>query len=137
MSKGKLIVANWKMNFIYKDAFKFCKKISLTRKSIINKFVICPPLPLISKLSSVFKNIDFGAQDCHYEKFGAFTGDVSPYMLKDINCKYVIIGHSERRKKYFENSLILKKKLLTTLKNGLTPIYCIGEESSIRKKKKN
>ena len=110
MNKGKLIVANWKMNFLYKNAFNFCKNLLLKKKAINNSFIICPSSVLISQLASKFKNIIFGAQDCHFEKFGAYTGDISPLMLKDINCKYVIIGHSERRLYHFEDSLVLKKK---------------------------
>ena len=111
MNKDKLIVANWKMNFHYKNADNFCKKILSKKKLIKNKFVICPPTTLILQLSSKFKEITFGAQDCHYEKFGAYTGDVSASMLKNINCKYVIVGHSERRIYHFENSIAIKKKI--------------------------
>ena len=136
MSKGKLIVANWKMNFLYKNAFDFCKKILLKKKLIKNNFIICPPVTLILQLSSKFKEITFGAQDCHYEKFGPYTGDINASMLKNINCKYVIIGHSERRKYYFEDHIILKKKLESVINLGLIPIYCIGENIDIKKKGK-
>ena len=136
MNKGKLIVANWKMNFLYKDAFNFCKKILLKKKLIKNKFVICPPTTLILQLSSTFKGITFGAQDCHYEKLGAYTGDISALMLKDINCKHVIIGHSERRKYYFEDHIILKRKIESVINAGLIPIYCIGEDINIKRKDK-
>ena len=136
MNKGKLIVANWKMNFLYKNAFNFCKKILLKKKLIKNKFVICPPTTLILQLSSKFKGITFGAQDCHYEKLGAYTGDISALMLKDINCKHVIIGHSERRKYYFEDHIILKKKIESVINAGLIPIYCIGEDINIKRKDK-
>ena len=83
----------------------------------------------------MFKKINFGAQDCHYSDLGAFTGDISPLMLKKINCKYVIIGHSERRMYHFENNLIIKKKIIATLKNNLTPIICIGENLDVKIKK--
>ena len=136
MNKGKLIVANWKMNFLYKNAFNFCKKIFLKKKLIKNKFVICPPTTLILQLSSKFKGITFGAQDCHYEKLGAYTGDISALMLKDINCKHVIIGHSERRKYYFEDHIILKRKIESVINAGLIPIYCIGEDINIKRKDK-
>ena len=136
MNKGKLIVANWKMNFLYKNAFNFCKKILLKKKLIKNKFVICPPTTLILQLSSKFKGITFGAQDCHYEKLGAYTGDISALMLKDINCKHVIIGHSERRKYYFEDHIILKRKIESVINAGLIPIYCIGEDINIKRKGK-
>ena len=136
MNKDKLIVANWKMNFLYKNAFNFCKKILLKKKLIKNKFVICPPTTLILQLSSKFKEITFGAQDCHYEKLGAYTGDISALMLKDINCKHVIIGHSERRKYYFEDHIILKRKIESVINAGLIPIYCIGEDINIKRKDK-
>ena len=136
MNKDKLIVANWKMNFLYKNAFNFCKKILLKKKLIKNKFVICPPTTLILQLSSKFKGITFGAQDCHYEKLGAYTGDISALMLKDINCKHVIIGHSERRKYYFEDHIILKRKIESVINAGLIPIYCIGEDINIKRKDK-
>ena len=136
MNKGKLIVANWKMNFLYKNAFNFCKKILLKKKLIKNKFVICPPTTLILQLSSKFKGITFGAQDCHYEKLGAYTGDISALMLKDINCKHVIIGHSERRKYYIEDHIILKRKIESVINAGLIPIYCIGEDINIKRKDK-
>ena len=133
MNKDKLIVANWKMNFHYKNADNFCKKILSKKKLIKNKFVICPPTTLILQLSSKFKKITFGAQNCHYEKFGAYTGDISAAMLKNINCKYVIVGHSERRIHHFENSIVLKKKMECVLNAGLIPIYCIGEDVNIKK----
>ena len=133
MNKDKLIVANWKMNFHYKNADNFCKKILSKKKLIKNKFVICPPTTLILQLSSKFKEIAFGAQNCHYEKFGAYTGDISAAMLKNINCKYVIVGHSERRIHHFENSIVLKKKMECVLNAGLIPIYCIGEDVNIKK----
>jgi len=136
MNKGKLIVANWKMNFLYKNAFHFCKKILLKKKLIKNKFIICPPYTLISELSLKFKNITFGAQDCHYERFGSYTGNISAIMLKNISCKYVIVGHSERRIQHFENSIVLKKKMESVLNAGLTPIYCVGEDMNIKKKGK-
>ena len=126
MNKGKLIVANWKMNFLYKNAFNFCKKI-LLKKKLIKKY-------LFDERRS-FSYI-FGAQDCHYEKLGAYTGDISALMLKDINCKHVIIGHSERRKYYFEDHIILKRKIESVINAGLIPIYCIGEDINIKRKDK-
>ena len=110
--------------------------VKLKKKLIKNKFVICPPTTLILQLSSKFKGITFGAQDCHYEKLGAYTGDISALMLKDINCKHVIIGHSERRKYYFEDHIILKRKIESVINAGLIPIYCIGEDISIKRKGK-
>ncbi len=112
MNKDKLIVANWKMNLLYKNAFNFCKKISLKNKLIKNKFVICPPNTIISQLSAKFKKINFGAQDCSaVDEFGAYTGDINSKMLKDINCKYVLIGHSERRGLHNEDESLISLKI--------------------------
>ena len=76
--------------------------------------------------------IKLGAQDCHYAESGSFTGDVSAKMLKDVGCKYVIIGHSERRSLHAEGDEIIAKKLLTAAKAELTPILCVGESQEIR-----
>ena len=135
-NNNKLIIANWKMNSFYNNAVNFCKKIILNKKRIKNKFIICPPSIILFQLIKKFKNINFGAQDCHYNDLGAFTGDISPLMLKRIKCKYVIIGHSERRDYHNEDNKIIKKKILATIKNNLIPILCIGENLNIKKKNK-
>jgi len=135
MNKDKLIVANWKMNLLYKNAFNFCKKISLKNKLIKNKFVICPPTTIISQLSTKFKKINFGAQDCSaVEEFGAYTGDINSKMLKDINCKYTLIGHSERRELHKEDESLISLKILSVLKANINPILCVGENLNQKKK---
>lgn len=136
MNKAKLIVANWKMNFLNQEALNFCKKLIQKRKLIKNKYVICPPTTLIQQLALKFKNISFGSQDCHYDNFGPYTGDISVEMLKNINCKYVIVGHSERRKHHFEKQSLLKRKLESVIKSNLLPIYCVGEDIKDKRKGK-
>ena len=138
MKKGKIIIANWKMNFLLKNGKQFVKKILINKKIFKNKLIICPPTSIIYEISKQLKNknIGLGAQDCHFEKFGAFTGNVSPLMLKDIGCKYVILGHSERRIYHFESNLIIKKKLLNAIEHNLKVILCIGEDSKTKKKNK-
>ena len=128
MNKGKLIVANWKMNFFYKQAYNFCKKIISKKKQIKNNFIICPPSSLIFRLSNKFRQINFGAQDCSaVNEFGAYTGDINSKMLKDINCKYTLIGHSERRELYKEDESLISLKILSALKSNIKPILCVGE----------
>ena len=128
MNKAKLIVANWKMNFFYKQAYNFCKKIISKMKQIINNFIICPPSSLIFRLSNKFRQINFGAQDCSaVNEFGAYTGDINSKMLKDINCKYTLIGHSERRELYKEDESLISLKILSALKSNIKPILCVGE----------
>jgi len=88
----------------------------------------------IENLAAKIRKIDIGAQDCHFEEKGAFTGNISAKMLVDAGCKYVILGHSERRQHHFESDEIVQKKILVALKNKLMPILCIGESLDIRKK---
>ena len=115
----KLIIANWKCN---PKTLAEAKKLFNAVKN--TKAVICPPFVYLPFLKYEF----LGAQDCHYEQSGAFTGEVSPKMLKDLGCKYVIIGHSERRIHFKETDEMINKKLKAALKVGLIPILCIGEK---------
>ena len=122
MKKGKIIIANWKMNFLLNDAIVFIKKIILKKKIFKNKLILCPPSTIIFPIAKLLnKKITLGAQNCHYEKFGSYTGEISPLMLKDIGCSYVIIGHSERRELQFESNKIIKKKAENAIKNNNIP----------------
>lgn len=100
--------------------------------------VICPPHTSLSDVKEVImeSNIKLGAQDCYWEREGAFTGEISPSMLKDIGCEYVIIGHSERRQFFGETNETVNKKAKAVLKEGLKPIICVGEKLEERKKGK-
>ena len=85
--------------------------------------ILCPPSTIISPIAKLLnKKITLGAQNCHYEKFGSYTGEISPLMLKDIGCSYVIIGHSERRELQFESNEIIKKKAENAIKNKVNVI---------------
>ncbi len=113
-----LIVANWKMNPASpreaKQIFNAIKK---------KDFVLCPPFVYLP----LFKGITLGAQDCFFEEKGAYTGEVSAPMLKDLGVVYVIVGHSERRKYFKETNEIVNKKVRKVISSGLKPIMCIGE----------
>ncbi len=91
--------------------------------------VVCPPYTLLAYLADALEtsNILIGAQDVYWQDEGAFTGEVSPLMLKDIGCKFVIIGHSERRQYFGETNESVNKKIKASLKHNLTPIVCVGE----------
>jgi len=91
--------------------------------------VICPPFTALSKVHDTIidSSIMLGAQDMYWEEKGAFTGEISPNMLKDIGCRYVIIGHSERRHIFGEKDSEVNKKVKVVLKHGMIPIMCIGE----------
>ncbi len=118
----KLIVANWKMNPLsVKDAVALAK--ACDKKGV----VICPPFPFILSVAKVLHNATLGAQDCAWEEGGAYTGEVSAVQLKDCGVKYVIIGHSERRRYFKENNAMVARKIAACVQAGLTPILCVGE----------
>ena len=96
--------------------------------------VVCPPYTLLAYLADALEtsNILIGAQDVYWQDEGAFTGEVSPVMLKDIGCKFVIIGHSERRQYFGETNESVNNKIKAALRHNLTPIVCVGETLSQR-----
>ena len=125
-----LIAANWKMNKDVKEAVSFVRDFKNLIKNIKNvEIVICPPFTLLNEIYKLIKvtNIDLGAQNMHFEERGAYTGEISPLMLKDAGCEYVILGHSERRQYFKETDDLINKKVKSALKNKLNPILCIGE----------
>ena len=129
-----LIIANWKMN---PQTIKEAKRLfNLVKKGVKNikkaEVVICPPYVQFSIFNFQFSNIKLGAQDCSWEQKGPYTGEISPAMLKDAGCQYVIIGHSERRRYFKETDEMINKKLKVALKTKLNPILCIGETKEER-----
>ncbi|WHQ46565.1 MAG: triose-phosphate isomerase [Candidatus Midichloria sp.] len=123
--RSKLVIANWKMNILLRDAFVLLK--SVKTENHLKNLVVCPPFVYISTLISAFAKLNFGAQDCSANDLGAHTGEISASMLYEIGCKYVIIGHSERRINLGEDNKIIGRKLAKALEAGITPIICIGE----------
>lgn len=91
----------------------------------------------LTKMVIERRQIKVGAQDCHHELSGSYTGDVSASMLKQVGCEYVIIGHSERRSAHFENNEIISKKIRAALSQNLIPVICVGESQEIRDQKKH
>lgn len=126
-----LIVANWKMNpTTRKEAEELLRTVeggTPGRKNI--EVVVCPPFVYISNIKRKVSTVELGAQDCFYEQSGAYTGAVSPEMLKDVGCEYVIIGHSERKQYFGETDEIINKKVRAALKVGLKVILCVGEKA--------
>ena len=133
----KLCIANWKMNMESSDSSVYIKKIiDLDCDSSHVKMIICPPFTLIKSMANRLSNtkVDVGAQNMSHNKSGSYTGEISPSMLVDLNCNWVILGHSERRINYGEISNIISSKLALALESGLSPILCIGETFEQRKK---
>lgn len=132
----KMIAANWKMNKTAEEAASFVREF----KKIVNDdknvdIVICPPFTALQSAADEIKKagIKLGAQNMHFENSGAFTGEISPLMLKEAGCQYVILGHSDRREMGEADSLI-NKKVISALKHGLSPILCVGETHEQRLK---
>lgn len=127
----KIIVGNWKMNPVTLNESKklFLKIKNSSGQLQKTKVIICPPSVFISDLVRDFKNenINIGSQDCFFYKEGAYTGEISPFMLKSIGASYVILGHSERRSMGEDNSIV-GKKVSMAIKSGLKVILCVGEK---------
>ena len=135
MQNKKIIVGNWKMNpptskeaeKLFSDVVKGISAIKKTVKK--TEVVICPPFIYLEKLKKIrTTKINLGAQNAFEGEVGAFTGEVSPYMLSSIGVKYVILGHSERRA-FGESNSDINKKIKSSLGAGLNPILCVGENT--------
>ncbi len=128
-------VANWKMNFNTLDAIKFIDDlIKNNLKNSKTKIILCPSFVSLKEVREKILDhmIELGAQNIHHSDKGAFTGEISANMLKEIECEWVILGHSERRQYFNEEDIILNDKLNIAIKSGLKPILCIGENRDQR-----
>jgi triosephosphate isomerase len=128
----KLIVGNLKMNLLNvqeRDRYLAWMDKELKKKKLKNsEIVLCPPFVHLEAFGKWRKNkVALGAQDMFPEAKGSYTGAISPVMLKNCGCEYVIVGHSERRRYFSENNHEINLKIISALKNGLKPILCVGE----------
>ena len=132
----KLIAGNWKMNGSRAAATKLIGELlaHLGNAEPPAELLVCPPTPLLEIVSGLIQGspVMLGGQDCHSEAAGAHTGDVSAAMLADLGCRYVILGHSERRSGHGETSALVRSKAQAALEAGLIPIVCIGETAAER-----
>lgn len=137
MSRKVLIAGNWKMNGLIADGQALAKEIATKVKALRPnaEVLVCPPFTLLTTIKKALRGskVMLGAQDCTTFEKGAHTGDISPYMLKDAGCDYVILGHSERRTDHKESSALVKAKAEAALNAGLKVIICIGETLDERK----
>jgi len=126
-----LIAGNWKMNGLLKDARDLASGLRKELGTLSGgpDLLVCPPFLALAAVKEILDGspIQVGAQDVHWEAKGAFTGELSPAMLKEVGCTAVILGHSERRHILGETNDMVNKKLKTCLANGLLPIVCVGE----------
>ena len=124
-----IIAGNWKMNKTIKEGVEFIAAIKDQVKDTDVEVVVCAPATLLKdlKLAADGTNIKIGAQNMHYEESGAFTGEIAPAMLKELDVDFVVIGHSERRQYFAETDETVNKKVLKALEVGIGPILCVGE----------
>jgi triosephosphate isomerase (TIM) len=138
MLSKKIILANWKMQLSYDETLKLAEEIKAKLKNHKLESIdlgLCPDFLTIAKLSEILKDtrIDLGSQDTFWENKGAYTGEVSIDNLKHLGVKFVMIGHSERRQNLAESEEMINKKVKLTLKNGLIPVLCVGENLEERR----
>jgi triosephosphate isomerase len=129
-----IVAANWKMHKTHLEAIQSVQKLSylLDKKDAeVVEVVICPPFTALRSLQTLFDAdrlpYGLGAQDVHWEDKGAFTGEISPAMLAALNCRYVIVGHSERRQHFGETDEMVRKKIRAVFAADMVPILCVGE----------
>lgn len=125
-----IIAGNWKMNMTNQEAVSLVNKICQFKLDPSVEVVVAAPFTALSDLQKVLfdKTVALAAQNMYYEENGAYTGEISPNMLKELSVKYVILGHSERRQIFLENDEVINKKLKSALHHKIIPILCCGED---------
>ncbi len=125
-----VIAGNWKMNKNIVESVALVKELKDFVRGIKGvDIVVCPPFTSLLVVKEIINgtNIHLGAQNMHWETKGAFTGEISPLMIKNVGCEYVVLGHSERRQYFKETSEEVARKTETAISVSLTPIVCVGE----------
>ncbi len=139
--RRKIVAGNWKMNNSLNEAMQLVDGIlAHLDQRTTTEIILCPAATFIGPIHEHLKGlhkIKLGAQNCSEHISGAYTGEVSAIMLRSVNCDYVIVGHSERRTYFNENSKQLIDKIKRALENSMAPIFCIGESIEERKNEKH
>ena len=130
----QLIAGNWKMHGLGADAVALARGVAAGAAGLPCELLVCPPFVHIAAVAQALAGsaVAVGGQDCHQDKQGAHTGDVSPPMLRDAGASWVILGHSERRQNHGETDELVREKVLAAVDGGLLPIVCVGETEDQR-----
>jgi triosephosphate isomerase len=136
MQRRRLIAGNWKMNGLRADGLALARGLAERAAAAppAAELLVCPPATLIAPVAEAVRGgpVALGGQDCHPEPSGAHTGDIAAEMLADLGCRYVIVGHSERRANHGESDILVRRKAEAALRAGLAPIICVGETETER-----
>ncbi|MGI8424703.1 MAG: triose-phosphate isomerase [Chloroflexota bacterium] len=135
VTRRPFIAGNWKMNTTLAEASALAGAMRESLRTFDSvDMAVCPPAVWLAAVGDVIagSNIALGAQNCHFEVKGAFTGELAPPMLAELGCRYVIVGHSERRTLFGETDALVAKKLRAAQAHGLVPIVCVGENLAQR-----
>jgi triosephosphate isomerase len=132
----KLIVGNWKMHGSLAENAVLLQGLLSGAVSATAHLAVCAPFPYLPQAAQLLQGtaIAWGAQDCSAHARGAYTGEVSAAMLADLGCRYVIVGHSERRQYHAESDALVARKAAAAIRHGLTPIVCLGETLAERER---
>lgn len=134
--RKQIIAGNWKMHTDLAEATILVEgiKAALAEGEVSREVVVCPPFTGLSTVADLIEETDvrLGAQNMYFEPKGAFTGEVSPLMLTDVGCHYVILGHSERREYFSETDALINQKIKAAFQYDLIPILCVGESLAQR-----
>lgn len=127
-----LIAGNWKMHGMLEEGRRRASSVAAFMEGhagVAVEVALCPPAPLLLPVREVLagSGVELGGQDCHYHQEGAHTGDISAAMLRDAGCRFVVVGHSERRADHNEDNTLVRRKAEAALEAALTPIICVGE----------
>ncbi|MBF0284069.1 MAG: triose-phosphate isomerase [Magnetococcales bacterium] len=139
MRRRALIVGNWKMNGLVETALELTESLltgvaKREKKKLLGEVVVCPPFTALSAVNNILggSSIKLGGQNMSAESSGAFTGEICGIMLRNVGCRYVILGHSERRRHFGETDLDVGRKVAAAFRDGLNPIICVGEDMAQR-----
>jgi triosephosphate isomerase len=133
-----LVVGNWKMNGSQADCAKLARAIvrQLKAKPVAAQVVLAPPFTALFPVGKALRNsaLQLAAQNCHWQLSGAFTGEISPSMVRELGCRFVILGHSERRHILRETDEMVRQKITPVIAQGMRPIVCVGETLAERER---
>ncbi len=137
-ARKPVVAGNWKMYKCGDEAVALAEAVASASAPLTSAadVVICPPFPALVQVADVLRtaSVALGAQNTHWENEGAYTGEVAPPMLVDAGCRYVILGHSERRAMFHESDEIVNRKAHAAIAAGLIPIVCVGETKEERER---